>query len=103
ANLAALGNPLLVQLLRSIVRKWVGALADRGVHLAPQALDDAAGVTQCVLCARGTVLSGEPEVAEIHALRDLGEDDVLALAAGAESVVEHPVASSILRAAHARG
>ncbi len=103
ANFAALQNPLFVELQRTVHRKWLLALYEKGVHVGPGALDAAAQVTQCVFCTRGTVLSGEPEVAEIHALRDATEEEVLALAAGAESVVEHPAASSILRAAHARG
>lgn len=102
-NFAALANPLTPALIRQVQRKWLLALAARGVHLSRNAIDAAAQVTQCVFCTRGTVLSGEPEVAELHALRGSTEEEVLALAAGAESVVEHPAASSILRAAHARG
>jgi P-type E1-E2 ATPase len=102
ALLSALAHPLLPELPRAVARKWLLALSRQGVHLEPEALDASAQVTLCVFCARGTVLSGEPEVAEIETFRDLSEAEVLALAAGAESVVDHPAASAVLRAAHAR-
>ena len=65
-------------------------------------LDDAGRVTVAALCARGTVLLGEPEVAGIEPLDRLTPEELLGLAAGAESAVHHPVATAVLRAARAR-
>lgn len=65
-------------------------------------LDDAGRVTVAALCARGTVLLGEPEVTSIEPLEGTSADELLAWAAGAESAVHHPVATAVLRAARAR-
>ncbi|MEO7111928.1 MAG: HAD-IC family P-type ATPase, partial [Polyangiaceae bacterium] len=54
------------------------------------------------ICARGTVLMGEPEIVALEAVGSIDPDRVLSLAAGAEAVSEHPFASAILRAARAR-
>jgi len=56
-----------------------------------------------VVCSRGTVLMGEPEIVALEPLGSLEENRVLALAAGAETASSHPFASAILRAAHSRG
>lgn len=77
--------------------------AREGICFSHEHLVDRAGtVTIAAFCARGTVLHGEPEVAEVHPLRDTDETELLSLAAGAESVVHHPVAAAIVRAARAR-
>lgn len=65
-------------------------------------LDEAGRVTIGALCARGTVLLGEPEVTGIEPLDQLSHEELLALASGAESAVHHPVATAVLRAARAR-
>lgn len=70
-------------------------------HGASQ-LDDAGRVTVAALCARGTVLLGEPEVTSIEPLEQQSIEELLGLAAGAESAVHHPVATAVLRAARAR-
>ncbi len=67
------------------------------------AWDRAANVNVAVFCARGTLLLGEPELAELEAVSDKHEPfDVLALAAGAERAEEHPIARAIVRAAMTR-
>lgn len=65
-------------------------------------LDDAGRVTVAALCARGTVLLGEPEVTSIEPLEGTSAEELLAWAAGAESAIHHPVATAVLRAARAR-
>ncbi|WP_394833246.1 HAD-IC family P-type ATPase [Pendulispora rubella] len=63
-----------------------------------------AGVADiAVVCSRGTVLMGEPEIVALEPLGSLEENRVLALAAGAETASSHPFASAILRAAQSRG
>lgn len=103
AGLGCLSSPLLVVLAQATARRWLFFAASEGIlYRSFRALDEAAAVSTAVFCSRGTVLHGEPEVTEIHALREQSEEEVLALAAGAETVIEHPVATSVLRAAHDR-
>ncbi|HYP75439.1 MAG TPA: HAD family hydrolase [Polyangiaceae bacterium] len=63
----------------------------------------AGSVTATAFSARGTLLLGEPEVANIEAFATLSAEQVLALVSGAESGESHPVATAVLRAARARG
>ncbi len=85
-----------------LVEAWTEA-AKRGIAYCSAALFERAGqVNAVVFNARGTVLYGEPDVAEVHVFRGATEQQVLSLAAGAESAVHHPIASSTLRAAHHR-
>ncbi|KFE33683.1 heavy metal translocating P-type ATPase [Thioclava atlantica] len=51
----------------------------------------------------GTLTQGAPALTDLHPLAELSEDEILALAAGAESRSEHPLARAILGAAEARG
>lgn len=100
---AALASALPSSLVGFVYQRGLLELGRLGIDFGPDAVDRAGQVNLAVFCARGTVLSGEPEVAEIHALRGASEEEVLALAAGAESVATHPAAASIRRAAHERG
>ncbi len=74
------------------------------------AFDVAARADIAVVCSRGTILLGEPELVAIEAVTTRGispepaeASRVLALAAGAEASSTHPIAAAILRAARARG
>lgn len=100
----SLSGALLAELPRRIFALRLLDLARRGVVFPRSSSVDKAGqVTSVVLCARGTVLHGEPEVAEIETLHGDAQEDILALAAGAESVVHHPVARAVARSLAARG
>jgi cation transport ATPase len=68
-----------------------------------EAFDRSAKVSTLAFCARGTLLLGEPEVADIEAFGDHRPPEVLALVAGAESGVQHSTATAVMRAARARG
>jgi len=87
-----------------MTRKWLMRAARHGIGFAHARLVDLGGhVTTAIFCVRGTLLHGQPEVAEVHPLRDISEPEILALAAEAESVVHHPVAAAVMRAAEVRG
>jgi cation transport ATPase len=86
-----------------MARACFDALARGIAFRGAEELDAAGRITVAALCARGTVLLGEPEVASIEPLHGQDVEQVLALAAGGESVVAHPVATAVLRAARARG
>lgn len=102
--LGAFSLPLARQIPGLVAQNWLCRMARRGVSFPDEEMLDRCGsVTVAVLCARGTVLHGEPDVAEIHAFREVEDSEVLALAAGAESVVHHPIAAAVLRAAQVRG
>jgi cation transport ATPase len=76
----------------------------RGVAFrSADALDRAGRISATAFCARGTLLLGEPEVANIEPFGPHDAERVLALVAGAESGANHAVASAVLRAARARG
>lgn len=100
---AAFAHAGLAELAATRMTKACLEGLDHGVAFhAAEHLDDAGRVTVAALCARGTVLLGEPEVAGIEPLDQLSPEELLGLAAGAESAVHHPVATAVLRAARAR-
>ena len=75
------------------------------VYKDAEAFDTAGRVDVAVVCSRGTILLGEPELVAIEGTKNGGDDEigrVLALAAGAEMGSSHPFAGAILRAARAR-
>ncbi len=99
----AFSGALLLHLPAELGARRLLVLGRGGVFFPSAALVESAGhASIVVLCARGTVLHGEPEVADVEALRDESLERVLALAAGAESVIPHPIASAVLRAAELR-
>jgi cation transport ATPase len=64
--------------------------------------DRAGDVSIAAFCARGTLLVGEPELADLEPLGRWNEAQVLGFAAGAESASTHPVAMAVQRAAVVR-
>lgn len=65
----------------------------------------AAAVRTAIFCVRGTVVTKGPDACDVEVAgeaRRATAADVLALAAGAELAVAHPIASAIVRAAQAR-
>jgi Cu+-exporting ATPase len=73
------------------------------VFASADALDATGRVSVATFCARGTLLLGEPEVANIDALAGQEPERVLALVAGAEAGARDPVGTAVLRAARMRG
>jgi Cu+-exporting ATPase len=101
---AALSGPVLATVPSLHVMRAVLQGLRRGIAFrSAEAFDRAAKVSSLAFCARGTLLLGEPEVADIDAFGDHRPTDVLALVAGAESGAQHATATAVLRAARARG
>jgi cation transport ATPase len=100
---AALGHPALAAVGALRVGSGILDALARGVAFrTADGFDRAGRASTAVFCARGTLLLGEPEVANIEALAGSEPEQVLALLAGAESGASHPVATAIARAARAR-
>ena len=105
AVLAALCTAVAASIASVHVARGILLGLRRGiVYKSADAWDRSGRVTVAVFCARGTLLLGEPELAELEATSAvLPPDAILGLAAGAERTEEHPVATAIVRAARARG
>ena len=85
----------------SIVR-GAGEAADQGVLMRTgEAFQTYRLVRQIVLDKTGTLTQGKPAVHEIQAV-GTSEDELLAIAAAAESSSEHPLAEAVVRAAFER-
>lgn len=85
------------------VRTAMHAAGQNGVLLkGAQALEALAGVDTMVFDKTGTLTRGVLEVTDILPLENYSEEEVLALAAGAEEHYGHPVARAVLRAARDR-
>jgi P-type Cu+ transporter len=80
----------------------VGKGAERGILIkGGEFLERARAITTVVFDKTGTLTKGQPEVTDVLALHG-SEDEVLALAAGAEQGSEHPLGQAIVRAARSR-
>lgn len=75
-----------------------GILFKGGLHLEQAAL-----VQVVAFDKTGTLTTGRPGVVEILPEGDFSQEDLLLLAAAAESRSEHPLAAAVLRAANERG
>lgn len=101
---SALANAGVAQIGALHVMETVLAALRRGiVFRSAEALDKAGRVSVAAFCARGTLLLGEPEVANVEPIGDVEPERVLALTAGAEAGVTQPMATAVLRAARVRG
>ncbi|MEM9192611.1 MAG: HAD family hydrolase [Myxococcota bacterium] len=81
------------------------AAVDRGIVFPSSATLERAGqASVAAVCGRGTVTEGRFQVAEAHAIADADLDEVIALAASAQSGAEaHPIAIAIRELARDRG
>jgi Cd2+/Zn2+-exporting ATPase len=81
----------------------ITAAARHGVLIkSGQYLEAMGGIATVAFDKTGTLTHGHPEVTEVIALRGT-EEEVLSLAAAAESRAEHPIARAIVQAAEQRG
>jgi Cu+-exporting ATPase len=102
---AALATSITATIASVHVARGVLLALRRGItYKSADAWHRAGRVGVAMFNARGTLLLGEPELAELASLSPkLQATDVLALAAGAERTEEHPLAMAIVRAAKTRG
>ncbi len=103
AALAVGGRGVVAVVALHHARAQLDALGHGIVYKDASALDEAGRASVAVLCARGTVLMGEPEIVALESLGSIEVATVLSLTAGAETVSTHPFAAAILRTASARG
>jgi len=102
--LGAVAQPGIAEIGGLHVARGVLDSLRRGIVFRTAAAFERAGaVTATAFSARGTLLLGEPEVANIESFGTLDPEQVLALVSGAESGESHPVATAVMRAARARG
>ena len=81
-----------------------GRGAERGILVKEaHALETAARVTMVVLDKTGTVTEGRPKVIEIVAVEDVNAVTLLAAAAAAEQLSDHPLARAVVEEAERRG
>ena len=81
-----------------------GRGAKRGILLRDiDALQHARDIDTIVFDKTGTLTTGEPKVTSVEPAEGVGEDDLLRLAAAAESHSEHPLAAAIVEHAKSRG
>lgn len=81
----------------------VGKGADKGILIrGGEVLERAEKLTTVVFDKTGTITRGEPVVTDVVVMAELGEADVLALAAAVETGSEHPLGEAIVRAAQHR-
>ncbi|MBL3670767.1 heavy metal translocating P-type ATPase [Streptomyces sp. M2CJ-2] len=92
-----LAIPLVVSIATERAAKGGVLVKDR------MALEQMRTVDAVLFDKTGTLTKGEPTVTGIEPAGGRGEDDVLALAAAAESDSEHPLATAIVGAAQTRG
>src|SRR4051812_14578888 len=85
----------------------LAAIANAGRHgvliKSAVAMESLRDVDTVVFDKTGTLTHGTPAVADVTALADLDDVQVLALAAGAEQPREHPIARAIVSEARTRG
>jgi P-type Cu+ transporter len=81
-----------------------GKGAESGILIkGGEALEAAHKLTTIVLDKTGTLTRGEPQLTDVVVTNGLGEDELLRLAASAESTSEHPLGEAIVRGAKERG
>jgi Cu+-exporting ATPase len=82
----------------------VGRGAHSGVLIKnAEALERMEKIDTIVVDKTGTLTRGKPEVVAIRTAGEIGEDEVLRLAASLERASEHPLATAIVKAAETRG
>ncbi|MEG1181989.1 MAG: heavy metal translocating P-type ATPase, partial [Oscillospiraceae bacterium] len=68
-----------------------------------EALELMRSVDTIIFDKTGTITEGKPVVTDIVTLEDMPEDEMISLAASAESMAEHPLGAAVLECAKTRG
>ena len=103
-SVLVMGYPCAVGIAAPLaIVRGTGAAADRGIVMRTgEAFQTFRLVRTIVLDKTGTLTVGRPTVRHVETL-DTGEDELLALAAVAESHSEHPLARAVVDEAQQRG
>ena len=103
-SIAVGGRSVVAAVALVHARAQMRALSHGVVYKDARTFDAAGRTATAVVCSRGTVLTGEPEIVALEPIGEpgLSESRILALAAGAETASTHPLANAILRAARTR-
>ena len=81
-----------------------GKAAEQGVLIkSAESLEALHKIDAVVLDKTGTVTEAEPTLAGLYPAEDVGESELLSLAASVEALSEHPLARAIVSAARSRG
>jgi Cu+-exporting ATPase len=81
----------------------VGRGAEKGILIRnAESLEKARAVSHVLFDKTGTITTGHPSVASVHCSGDVTQNELLALAASAESPSEHPVGRAIVAEAKER-
>ncbi len=103
AALTAFGTPIASFAVALLHARGHKRALDHGiVHRDAHHFDRAGRAQIAVVCARGTVLLGEPEIVAIEPVGGGDATSVIALACAVATGSTHPFATAILRAARAR-
>jgi P-type E1-E2 ATPase len=105
ASAVLLAAPLLA-LKRAAESPLVAGAAAAGargiVYRDAESMEAAGRVAIAALSPHGTLTEGQPEVVELHPVGTTHVDELIALAAGAESAADDPIARAILKYARAK-
>ena len=76
-----------------------GRLSRKGIHVkGSEAVEKMAELRMAVFDKTGTLTEGMPHVKEIYETKDFNQESILALAAAAEQLSNHPVARAVVAA-----
>ncbi len=103
-SVLVMGYPCAVGIAAPLaIVRGAGDAADHGVIMRTgEAFQTFGSVRRVVLDKTGTLTEGRPAVREIVPLARSSEDELLTLAASAESASQHPLARAVVTAAQAR-
>ena len=82
----------------------IAAAAREGILFKGGAyLEKAAGLDVLAFDKTGTLTSGKPQITDVVPMNGYSEQDLISIAAGAESLSEHPIAQAVVSRAHEMG
>ena len=103
AGASILATPARRLAVREQLRGIIEACRSGAAFRDADAFARAGSVRTAIFCARGTTLASAPETCEVEEIgAQANATDVLALAAGAERGIDHPIARALLRTASTR-